>query len=85
MPRLEKEHGIVPSPEAKKEPEDDGNLSEVDDEEIEAMLLSPAEVQRKTVVWYTANKEYLAEMEARARKIEMDKRNGVYKGHVRKK
>jgi transcription factor IIIB subunit 2 len=50
----------------------------VDDEEIEAMILTPEEAQLKTVIWYNANKEYLEEMAAKARKIEMDKKNGVY-------
>lgn len=50
----------------------------MDDEEIEAMILTPAEVELKTVIWYNANKEYLEEMVAKARKIEMDKKNGVY-------
>ncbi|CAO3594341.1 unnamed protein product [Absidia cylindrospora] len=69
--------------------DEESSLSDVDDEEIEAMLLSPMEVELKTVIWYNANKEYLEEMEAKARKIEMDKKNGVYtkrnKGQKRKR
>ncbi|KAI8093554.1 uncharacterized protein BX664DRAFT_384967 [Halteromyces radiatus] len=60
------------------EDEEETSLSDVDDEEIEAVLLNPEEVELKTTIWYNANKEYLAEMEAKARKIEMDKKNGVY-------
>ncbi|CAO3616901.1 unnamed protein product [Cunninghamella blakesleeana] len=68
----------------KEDKEDDENegkeesLSDVDDEEIEAVILSPEEVRIKSIIWYNENKEYLEEMEARARKIEVDKKNGVY-------
>lgn len=57
--------------------EEDSRLSDVDDEEIEAMLLTPEEVRLKTMIWYTENKEYLAEMKARAEKLAMDRQNGV--------
>lgn len=59
-------------------PAEEENLSDVDDEEIDAMLLSPEEIKLKTTIWYTANKDYIEEMKAKARKIEMDKQNGVY-------
>ncbi|CAO3618959.1 unnamed protein product [Cunninghamella echinulata] len=62
----------------KEEEEEEVSLSDVDDEEIEAVILSPEEVKIKSIIWYNENKEYLEEMEARARKIEMDKKNGVY-------
>ncbi|KAJ8663408.1 hypothetical protein O0I10_000647 [Lichtheimia ornata] len=68
--------------------EEDSRLSDVDDEEIEAMLLTPEEVRLKTMIWYTENKEYLAEMKARAEKLAMDRQNGVIskKGkHARKR
>ncbi|KAF7722975.1 transcription factor TFIIIB subunit brf1 [Apophysomyces ossiformis] len=63
------------------------SLSDVDDEEIDAMLLNPDEVKVKTTVWFNANKEYLDEMEAKARKLEMDRKNGIYprKGKGQKK
>lgn len=64
--------------EEKEEEEEETSLSDVDDEEIEAVILSPEEVRIKSIIWYNENKEYLEEMEARARKIEMDKKNGVY-------
>lgn len=51
---------------------DDANLSDVDCEEIDAMILTPEEVALKTRVWYTENKEYLEEMAVR-RMIEKDK------------
>jgi transcription factor IIIB subunit 2 len=51
---------------------DDDNLSDVDDEEVEAMILTPEEVKLKTKVWYNANKTYLEEM-AIKRMVEKDK------------
>ncbi|CAO3622878.1 unnamed protein product [Mucor fragilis] len=45
--------------------EDEGHLSDVDCEEIDAMILTPEEVTLKTKVWYNANKEYLEEMAVR--------------------
>ncbi|KAI9309264.1 hypothetical protein BJ944DRAFT_173294 [Cunninghamella echinulata] len=65
-------------PEKEEDEEEEVSLSDVDDEEIEAVILSPEEVKIKSIIWYNENKEYLEEMEARARKIEMDKKNGVY-------
>ncbi|OAD80170.1 hypothetical protein PHYBLDRAFT_121728, partial [Phycomyces blakesleeanus NRRL 1555(-)] len=56
----------------------DESLSDVDDEEIEAMILTNDEVNAKTIVWYNANKEYLEEMAAKARKQEMDRKNGIF-------
>ncbi|KAI9020964.1 hypothetical protein CLU79DRAFT_719710 [Phycomyces nitens] len=56
----------------------DESLSDVDDEEIEAMILTSEEVTTKTIVWYNANKEYLEEMAAKARKQEMDRKNGIF-------
>jgi transcription factor IIIB subunit 2 len=55
-----------------EEEEDDGNLSDVDCDEIEAMILTPEEVNLKTRVWYNANKEFLEEMAVR-RMVEKDK------------
>ncbi|ORX60523.1 cyclin-like protein [Hesseltinella vesiculosa] len=57
---------------------EDVSLSDVDDEEIEAMILTPEEVECKTMVWYNANKDYLEELAAKHRKMEMDKKNGVF-------
>jgi transcription factor IIIB subunit 2 len=47
-------------------------LSDVDDEEIEAMILTEEEVALKTRIWYHSNKEYLEEMAVR-RMVEKDK------------
>ncbi|KAI8141097.1 hypothetical protein BJV82DRAFT_645506 [Fennellomyces sp. T-0311] len=72
----EKENAAIEA--AKQAEADDTNLSDVDDEEIEAMILTPQEVKVKTTIWYNANKDYLEEMKARMMKIEMDKRNGIF-------
>lgn len=70
-----------------EEEEEDTSLSDVDDEEIEAMILTEEEVNLKTRIWYNANKEYLQEMAVR-RLVEKDK-GGPYsrkgKGHKKKK
>ncbi|KAI7849014.1 hypothetical protein BDC45DRAFT_521736 [Circinella umbellata] len=58
--------------------QEDENLSDVDDEEIDAMILSPIEVKIKSRIWYDANKDYLEEMKIKLQKIEMDRRNGVF-------
>lgn len=55
-----------------EEEENDGNLSDVDCDEIEAMILTPEEVNLKTRVWYNANKDFLEEMAVR-RMVEKDK------------
>lgn len=73
--------------EEEEEEEEDVSLSDVDDEEIEAMILTEEEVNLKTKIWYNANKEYLQEMAVR-REVEKDKgtpysRKG--KGHKKKK
>ncbi|KAI9320862.1 hypothetical protein BX666DRAFT_1851284 [Dichotomocladium elegans] len=53
------------------------SLSDVDDEEIEAMILSPEEVKVKSIIWYNENKEYLEELRVRTEKAEMDRKNGI--------
>ena len=63
---------------AKQLAQDDENLSDVDDEEIEAMILSPIEAKIKSRIWYDANKDYLEEMKIKLQKIEMDRRNGIF-------
>ncbi|KAI8969707.1 hypothetical protein BDB01DRAFT_583002 [Pilobolus umbonatus] len=56
----------------------DESLSDVDDEEIEAMILSPEEVRLKTRVWYNDNKEYLETMAVR-KLVEKDKTHRTHK------
>lgn len=46
---------------AQSEVEDTGNLSELDDDEINALLLSTAEVSQKTVLWNKINATYIKE------------------------
>ncbi|KAK4519825.1 uncharacterized protein ATC70_010068 [Mucor velutinosus] len=65
-----------------KEDEDDmeeneGHLSDVDCDEIDAMILTPEEVTLKTKVWYNANKDYLEEMAVR-RMVEKDRGGAPY-------
>ncbi|KAI7907515.1 uncharacterized protein BX663DRAFT_445246 [Cokeromyces recurvatus] len=59
----------------KKDEEEDvqeDSLSDVDDEEIEAMILTADEVMLKTKIWYNNNKDYLEEMAVR-RMVEKEK------------
>ncbi|KAI8381450.1 uncharacterized protein BYT42DRAFT_613227 [Radiomyces spectabilis] len=68
--------------------EEEEHLSDVDDEEIEAVILTPDEVKIKTLIWYNANKEYLEEMAVKAKRLEMDRQNGIIpkkRGTKRKK
>ncbi|EIE87227.1 hypothetical protein RO3G_11938 [Rhizopus delemar RA 99-880] len=58
-----------------EEDEEEENLSDVDCDEIEAMILTEEEVALKTKLWYNANKEYLEEMAVR-RLVEKDKGTG---------
>ncbi|KAF1805833.1 hypothetical protein FB192DRAFT_1321666 [Mucor lusitanicus] len=57
--------------------EDEGHLSDVDCDEIDAMILTPDEVTLKTKVWYNANKDYLQEMAVR-RIMEKDRGGAPY-------
>ncbi|GAN02174.1 hypothetical protein MAM1_0018c01615 [Mucor ambiguus] len=57
--------------------QDEDHLSDVDCEEIDAMILTPEEVTLKTRVWYNANKEYLQEMAVR-RMVEKDRGGAPY-------
>ncbi|KAL9547919.1 hypothetical protein MBANPS3_005938 [Mucor bainieri] len=68
--------------EKEDEEDDDGHLSDVDCQEIDAMILTPEEVTLKTKVWYNANKEYLQEMAVR-RIMEKD-RGGAPHGRKHK-
>ncbi|GAA5814251.1 hypothetical protein MFLAVUS_007745 [Mucor flavus] len=67
-----------------EEEDDDENLSDVDDEEIEAMILTDREVALKTKIWYNANKDYLEEMAVR-RVLESNKNYTHRKGKGSKK
>ncbi|KAI8645914.1 hypothetical protein BD408DRAFT_429082 [Parasitella parasitica] len=70
--------------EDEEDEEDNGNLSGVDCDEIEAMILTPEEVNLKTKVWYNANKDYLEEMAIR-RMVENEKGVPSTRKHKHKK
>ncbi|OLL24572.1 Transcription factor IIIB subunit [Neolecta irregularis DAH-3] len=63
----------------KKLPISDGadDLSDVDDDEIESVLLNEREISLKTQVWMELNKDYLAEQEAKRLRNEADKKAGI--------
>ncbi|KAL0095148.1 hypothetical protein J3Q64DRAFT_1632279 [Phycomyces blakesleeanus] len=77
-PKPMQEDFIITASDFTRKQNQDESLSDVDDEEIEAMILTNDEVNAKTIVWYNANKEYLEEMAAKARKQEMDRKNGIF-------
>ncbi|CAO3667071.1 unnamed protein product [Rhizopus stolonifer] len=71
--------------EEEEEDEEEESLSDVDCDEIEAMLLTEEESAVKAQIWYNANKGYLEEMAVR-RLVEKDKGTGIKKkGGSRKK
>ncbi|CAG8608137.1 8483_t:CDS:2 [Paraglomus brasilianum] len=51
--------------------------SDLDDDEVNDCLLTADEVKIKTQVWMQDNEEYLKEMEAKRKKQEMDRQNGI--------
>lgn len=77
-------HADEDEEEEEEEEDDDENLSDVDDEEIEAMILTDREVALKTKIWYNANKDYLEEMAVR-RVLESNKHYTHRKGKGSKK
>jgi hypothetical protein len=78
-------HGYVDGEEEEEEEEEsDGSLSDVDDDEIAAMILNEDEVSLKTKIWYNANKQYLEEMAIR-RMVEKDKGGSSRRGKGYKK
>ncbi|KAI8354185.1 hypothetical protein BD560DRAFT_407830 [Blakeslea trispora] len=72
------------SDEEEEEEVDEGNLSDVDCEEIDAMILTEEEVAFKTKIWYNANKEYLEEMAVK-RMIDKEKGHPVSRKNRHKK
>ncbi|VEU20131.1 DEKNAAC101048 [Brettanomyces naardenensis] len=63
---------------------DDDNLSSVEDEEIDGILLSKEESKLKERIWVGNNQDYLLEQEKRRLKEEADKIAG-HTPHIRKK
>ncbi|RCH79411.1 hypothetical protein CU098_003678, partial [Rhizopus stolonifer] len=79
------EEGEGEGEEEEEEEEEEESLSDVDCDEIEAMLLTEEESAVKAQIWYNANKGYLEEMAVR-RLVEKDKGTGIKKkGGSRKK
>jgi hypothetical protein len=46
--------------------DEDGNLSDVDDDDLEGMILNTSEVEKKTALWEEINKDYLLDQASRA-------------------
>lgn len=61
------------------------DLSEVDDEEIESVLLSEDEIEIKSKVWMSINKDYLLEQERKRLRKEADAANGIVKPQRKKR
>lgn len=55
------------------------SLSDVDDEEIESVLLNENEIEIKSKVWMSINKDYLLEQERKRLRKEADAANGIVK------
>lgn len=59
--------------------QEDDNLSDVDDEEIDSVLLNEEEIEIKSKVWMSINKDYLLEQERKRLRREADAANGIVK------
>jgi transcription factor IIIB subunit 2 len=66
-------------------PDDPEDLADVDDEEIEATILTEMEAEIKSQVWMSMNREYLIEQENKRLKMEADKAAGIYKPPKKRK
>eukprot|EP00090_Calanus_glacialis_P000131 TRINITY_DN10083_c0_g1_i1.p1 TRINITY_DN10083_c0_g1~~TRINITY_DN10083_c0_g1_i1.p1 ORF type:complete len:732 (-),score=223.56 TRINITY_DN10083_c0_g1_i1:193-2340(-) len=74
-----------------EEPEEELDITGIDDGEIDSYLMSPAEIENKTNLWMMVNKEYLKEQEIKIKKekelreemikngIDPDKKKKIYK------
>ncbi|GMM50349.1 transcription factor TFIIIB subunit [Starmerella bacillaris] len=62
--------------EARQEPD---TLSDVDDDEIDSVLLNEEEIEIKSKVWMSINREYLLEQERKRLRREADAANGITK------
>lgn len=51
-----------------EEPEEELDITGIDDDEIESYLMSPAEIENKTNLWMMVNKEYLKEQAIKIKK-----------------
>ncbi|CAN6625575.1 transcription factor IIIB 70 kDa subunit [Trichomonascus vanleenenianus] len=68
-----------------KVPDHPENLSDVDDDEIDSVILNKQESEAKKRVWMTLNRDYLIEQKNKQLRIEADKRAGVYKAPRKRK
>lgn len=59
--------------------QEEDSLSDVDDEEINSVLLNEEEIEIKSKVWMSINKDYLLEQERKRLRREADAANGVVK------
>jgi hypothetical protein len=59
--------------------QDDGALSDLSDEELDAFILGDDEVQLKSKIWHEVNSEYLEKQAAKAAQIAEDEALGIVK------
>lgn len=65
--------------------DDPERLSDVDDDEVDSFILNSNEVEIKSRVWMTLNRDYLIEMENKKLKMEADIKAGIYKAPRKRK
>lgn len=71
--------------EGEHEEDMDGSLSDIDDDEIESVLLTEHEIEIKTRVWMSINREYLIDQERKRLRQEADIASGVTKPSRKKR
>ena len=77
--------GMAPVPVPWVNPEDDGALSDLSDEELDAFILGEDEVQLKSKIWHEVNSEYLQKQAAKAAQIAQDEALGIIKAPPKKR
>ena len=65
--------------------DDPDELSDVDDEELDALILTDAEAKLKSQIWMAMNRDYLIEQENKRLKMEADMKAGIYKAPRQRK
>eukprot|EP00039_Didymoeca_costata_P022701 m.5032 g.5032 ORF g.5032 m.5032 type:complete len:496 (+) comp3175_c0_seq1:157-1644(+) len=58
------------------EPQDNGSLSDLSDEELDSFILAEDEVELKSKIWHEVHKDFLEKQEAKARQAEADEQLG---------
>ncbi|ANB12436.1 transcription factor TFIIIB subunit BRF1 [Sugiyamaella lignohabitans] len=66
-------------------PDDPLCLSDVDDDEVNASVLTASEIEIKTQVWMTMNRDYLIEQENKRLKLEADAAAGIIRAPKKRK